>query len=290
MPLSLYLLAPLLAQVGPSVSPGSGGPLPQAPLEIPRRAAVAEPARDDRLGQCLALVTSDPFAALEAAERWGENAQGLARAEAGECEGVALSAIERWGAAQLAFIQARDATPANELARKARLGAMAGNAALADGDAAGADALFTAAHGDAGNAANTVLAGDIAVDWSRALVALGRVDEAGEKLAAARTASPQNALGWLLSATLARRQERLAEAQAQIEEAARLAPPNADIGPAIGLEAGVIAVLSGRDQAARRSWQSVILVAPESELAATAQAYLDQLGPEPPTSAQTPTE
>lgn len=283
MPLSLFLLAPLLAQAGPDVSPGAGGALPQAPLEIRRPRPPGEPAQGDRLGQCLATAARDPFAALDSVEQWAEDARGLARSEVGECEGVALVAIERWGQAHSAFVRARDAAPANELARRARLGAMAGNAALADGDPVRSDALFTVAHSDATNAAAAVLAGDIAVDWSRALVALGRIDEAGERLAAARSASPQNALGWLLSATLSRREERLGEAQAQIEEAARLALPNSDIGPAIGLEAGVIAILSDREAAARRSWQSVILVAPESAEAATAQAYLDQLGPEPPT-------
>lgn len=38
------MLALLLAQVGPSVSPGAGGALPQAPLEIPRKAKPGEPA------------------------------------------------------------------------------------------------------------------------------------------------------------------------------------------------------------------------------------------------------
>ena len=38
----------------------------------------------------------------------------------------------------------------------------------------------------------------------------------------------------------------------------------------IGLEAGVIAVLSGRDDAARRSWQSVLTAAPGSDAAKTA--------------------
>jgi TolA-binding protein len=61
-----------------------------------------------------------------------------------------------------------------------------------------------------------------------------------------------------------------------IERAAQLFP----VDPEIGLEAGVIAVLSGRDEAARKSWLSVIKAAPNSPSAKTAQGYLDQLGPE----------
>ena len=46
----------------------------------------------------------------------------------------------------------------------------------------------------------------------------------------------------------------------------------------IGLEAGVIAMLDGREPAARKAWQSVMLVAPGSKAAETAKAYLAQLG------------
>ncbi len=98
---------------------------------------------------------------------------------------------------------------------------------------------------------------------------------AAAALAAARTADPANSQAWLLSATLSRRQGKLGEAQTQIERAALLMP----VDPEIGLEAGVIAVLGGRDEAARRSWESVIRAAPGSGFAKTAQGYLDQLGP-----------
>jgi predicted TPR repeat methyltransferase len=70
---------------------------------------------------------------------------------------------------------------------------------------------------------------------------------------------------------------KLPEAQAQIEKAAALLP----VDPEIGLEAGVIAVLAGRNEAARKSWQSVLTTAPDSEAAATAKGYLAQLGAAP---------
>ncbi|MEL7319647.1 MAG: hypothetical protein AAFN04_13525, partial [Pseudomonadota bacterium] len=60
---------------------------------------------------------------------------------------------------------------------------------------------------------------------------------------------------------------------------------------AIGLEAGVIAELAGREDAARASWQSEIDVQPDSLAAKTARDYLAQLGPAPqtaPTQAPTP--
>ena len=101
-------------------------------------------------------------------------------------------------------------------------------------------------------------------------------------LTEARTALPDDPATWLISARLSRQQERLADAQQQIERAAMLAPRN----PEVGLEAGVIAVLAGNDAAARRSWQSVVAMAPNTPVAATAQTYLDQLGPQLETAAQ----
>lgn len=272
------ILAALLAQIGPSASVGAGGALPVAPLDIRRkRTEVAAPVEVGKLSQCLALARSDALAADEQAEAWRTAAKGPERAEASHCRGVALSALGRWSEAVTSFNDARELAPSNELGRKARFGAMAGNAALAGGDAAQADALLAAAQNDALAAPDPVLAGDIAVDRSRAVVALGKLEEAATLLEAARAASPGNAEGWLLSATLSRRTGKLAEAQAQIQQAALLAP----LDPAVGLEAGVIAVLAGRDESARKSWKSVIAAAPDSAEAATAKSYLDQLGPEP---------
>jgi len=135
--------------------------------------------------------------------------------------------------------------------------------------------LLDAAHADALAAGDAHLAGDIAIDRARALVALKRDGEAAAALAEARAASPDNAYGWLLSATLSRRMGQWSQAQAQIETAAQLQP----VDPEIGLEAGVIAMLSGHAAAAARSWQSVIAAAPASPSADTARGYLAQLGP-----------
>ena len=111
------------------------------------------------------------------------------------------------------------------------------------------------------------------MDRARALVALGRLDEAAAALAEARAADPGDAQVWLLSATLSRRTGKLAEAQSQIETAANLLPVDTEIG----LEAGRIAILAGQEEAARKSWQSVVEAAPESPAADTARSYLAQL-------------
>ncbi|HVR90172.1 MAG TPA: hypothetical protein VHG29_03625 [Novosphingobium sp.] len=276
----MILALMLLAQIGPLVNPGpSTMPLPQARIE--RRAsekpapAPFVPQSTGKLGQCLAAADANPTEAIDIAEAWAMTVKGTPRADPEECRGVALSRLLRWGEAETAFLGARDAAAASDKVLRARLGAMAGNAALAAGSPDRALTALDLAHADALTGSDARLGGDIALDRAQALVALQRPAEAATALAEVRNTNPTNALGWLLSATLSRRMSKLAEAQAQIEQAARLLP----IDPEIGLEAGVIAVLSGRAEAARRSWQSVIAAAPDSPSARTAKTYLDQLGP-----------
>ena len=287
MPLSLTLLLPLLAQAGVAgTAPGNGPALPQAPISIPRRkaepAVTASPtaapanARSVQLQNCLKLALENPSDAIDEAEGWLAAAKTMSdRAGAKQCKALALTRLESWSEAAALFLAARDDTPASEPGERARLGALAGNALVLSGaTAAGLDALAHA-HGEAHTASDGKLNGVIQIDRARALVALGRTAEAASALEEARYELPGNYQAWLLSATLARRQGKLAEAQRLIERAAALMP----VDPEIGLEAGVIAVLSGRDQSARLSWQSVIKAAPGSLAAKTAQGYLDQLGP-----------
>lgn len=266
------ILLALLAQIGPN--PNSGAP--PLPPEIAQRAkpleAVTTPPGD--LASCLADAASNPLSVVERATAWRARAEGRNKAEAGHCLGVALSALGRWQPALIALGEARDALPAGERAYRARLGAMAGNAAIAGGNADAALAALDTATADAAGTADAALTGDIALDRARALVELGRPAEAEAPLATAREAMPKSAQAWLLSATLSRRLGKLVDAQAQIQKAGELLPTS----PEIGLEAGVIAVLSGRDEAARKSWQSVIDAAPSSTAATTAKSYIAQLG------------
>ena len=271
----LNLLLPLLMQVGPAPSETPVSPLPP---EIQDRQAMRNTAvpRDPRtdselLTQCLALSKSNPQAAIQFADDRRTDASGVVLAHLDHCRGVALSATGAYEEAADAFAQARDAVPADQVTYRARLGAMAGNAALAAGDAEAALGAFDQATADA--AGQAALTGEIALDSARALVLLGEDEQAAEALAAARAAAPNDAQAWLLSATLARRTGDLATAQAQIERAAELDPRSR----AIGLEAGVIAVLSGREDAARKSWQSVIEASPDSPEAETARGYVAQL-------------
>lgn len=293
---SLMLLFPLMAQVGASSSvTGIGTPYASAlPIEIvekkeeqARRAreaqTVALPSARGQTG-CMSAIAQDPQKAADGARAALVEAIGRERVRAGLCLGAALSDLGQWGDAREAFVAARDAADPEDHLTHARLGAMAGNAALAGGDASQALLLLAPAQAAARQSGEADLMASIALDRARALVAINQPDDAARALADAREAEPGNAQAWLLSATLSRRQEKLIEAQAQIEKAAELAPRD----PAIGLEAGVISMLSGNATSARRSWNSVLALAPESAEAKTARDYLDQLGPAPAVNPATP--
>ena len=242
---------------------------------LPLVAQASAPAtlEQTKLAICLEQARADPTTAIMTASVWIGEAYAAERAFPLQCIGIAYTRLLRWDAAERSFLAGRDDALEQDFPLRAKLAAMAGNAALADEryDAALADLALAAADAAAGG--ETVVGGEVEIDRSRALVALGRMDEAGEALAKARSDAPQDVDTWLLSATLARRLDDLAKAQAYIETAAGLDPRN----PAVGLEAGLIAVLSGDDDAARKSWQSVVDISPDSPEAETAKTYLAQL-------------
>jgi len=289
------LLLALLLQVGPDPM---GGAMPSDDLvrdRPPRENVVRADAQEQTeqqilnptsawLQSCLDQIGADPARAHTMAQIRRSQTTGTDRVLANHCLGTAASALGLWDDARSAFLNARAETPADEIRARARLGMMAGNAALASGDTAGALGLLVEAESEARTAGSAPLQALAAIDRARALVALGRGEEALAALETATSLAPESAEGWLLKATLLRRLERLEPAQTAIETAARLAPTNPDIG----LEAGVIAVLGGRDAAARQSWQSVIELQPESLAAGAAKSYLEQLGPAAPVTQEEP--
>jgi len=290
----MSLILALLAQVGPFVgSPAAAPPRPAVEgRQTPRKRAAPQPERQPetaphgQLQACLDAVSTDASDAVEQAEDWLEKTQGSARTEPQQCLGEAHAALGDWDEAEAAFLAGRDAAAASDRLLRAQLGGMAGNAALAGGAPERGLAALETAQADAAASSNIKLAGEIALDRARALVALKRNEDAAKALVEARTSSPDDPLAWLLSATLSRRMNKLVEAQAQIATAAQLNPRD----PEIGLEAGLIAVLSGHDEAARKSWQSVVAMAPDSDAGATARSYIAQLGapPSPPPTASKP--
>ncbi len=234
-------------------------------------------ATDARLTLCLEAARTDPATAIAQAGEWLAETDSTGVANAEQCLGTAYTRLLKWEASEEAFMRAREAVPDVLHLRRSRLAAMAGNAALAGNRAEAALTHFTTALADGEEAGLDGMTGMISIDRARALVALGREEEAGEALERARREAPQDPQTWLLSATLARRTQDLSAAQPYIQTAAALAPDD----PEIGLEAGVIAILSGREESARKSWQSVLVTARGTRFAQTAASYLEQLGDAP---------
>ena len=271
----------MLLQVGPNPSAQPVTAVPSELDEMRKRqrdqqqndqAAILP--RRGKLESCLSRAEIDSTAARIEADAWFESAVGITRPQALQCRGYAEANLGQWGDSAETFLAARNEDAASTDPKyRARLSAMAANALLTAGNMQRALEVLQIAQTDAANSGFTALAGEIHIDRARALVALGENAQAAEALSAARSALPYSARAWLLSATLARRLDDLATAQSFIETAGSLDPVNAEIG----LEAGVIAVLTGQDEAARRSWQSVINLAPQSPQAQTAQTYLRQL-------------
>ena len=286
----MSLILALMMQVGPNPvapPPGSEEEIINRRLNNPGRSNVAAEIADPTsawLAQCLEQLETDAARAHTQAQIKRNSSSGAERVIANHCLGLAATELALWDDARTAFLAARDETPGDELSAKARFGVMAGNAALVGGDAAGAQQLLMKAKADAEQAASATLQALAASDLARALVSLNQPEAALEQLELVTSLEPEKGEGWLLKATLLRRLDRLDEAQAAIEKAVELAPMDAQIG----LEAGVIAVLSGREEAARQSWQSVIDAQPASLAAKTAQDYLKQLGPAP--REETPTQ
>ncbi|MFZ1742594.1 MAG: hypothetical protein WAT93_07055 [Pontixanthobacter sp.] len=275
----LSSLLALLMQVGPN--PGAM-PITAVPPELDelRRRQRSEqsdiPLQSGKLESCIARAERDSTAARTEAEAWLAGAVGITKSQALQCRGYAEANLYRWADAASSFLAARDEDASKSDPKyRARLSAMAANALISAGNMRRALELLDMADSDAQAAGFDALRGEIAIDRARVHVALGESEQADAALASARNVLPNSAQAWLLSATLARRMDDLPRAQSFIERASSLDLVN----PEIGLEAGVIAVLAGKDDAARKSWQSIINLAPDSPQAQTAREYLRQLEP-----------
>ena len=273
------ILALALMQVGPNPSIDA---FPGTPEELRNRKPPEKPAistslpaeRQQQFADCLAEARDDPETALDTANAWRVSADNdLDLVRSAHCLGLAFVTLERFDEARQIFEVASAEAPESLGAYRARLLAMAGNAALRDGKGAVAEPLFATAIERALSAGDMELASDLSADRAGALAMTDRFDDAVEAMRISREHNPSSVRAWLTSAMLMRRLERLGEAQQMIEQAATLNPRN----PAVGLEGGIIAAVSGREEDARRSFESVLLVAPDSEWANRATAYLEQL-------------
>lgn len=215
---------------------------------------------------CLDQALEDPTAGVAFAEKWRIDGGGF---YARHCMGFAFARAERWSPAIIAFQQAaEEAERSGEMVQSARLWAQAGNAALASGDAAKARGDFDAAL--ARGLPDGLEKGEVHLDRARALVAMGETEAARDSIDVALIQAPRDPLGWLLSATLARRSGEISLAQAHIARAVQLSPDDASVA----LEEGNIAILTDHEDIARSAWQRAVRLAPD---AAAGKAAADNL-------------
>jgi tetratricopeptide (TPR) repeat protein len=220
---------------------------------------------------CLDAAIESPDRGVAEANAWRMKGGGF---YARQCMGFAYARAERWAPAIVAFEQAaEEAERSGAMPQSARLWAQAGNAALAGGDAAKArtdlDAALTRGIPDG------LEKGEVHLDRARALVALNDPRGARESLDVALDQAPQDPLGWLLSATLARRSGEMPLAQAHIARAVQRSPDDASVA----LEEGNIAVLTGHDDVARSAWRRAVKLAPDSPMGKAAADNITRLPP-----------
>jgi tetratricopeptide (TPR) repeat protein len=232
-----------------------------------------------RFNECLDTALADAKSGIVAANAWRMEGGGyLAR----QCLGFAYAEDFDWTAAATAFAEAaREAEVARDV-RAPQFWAQAGNAALAGDEFEKAVEHLNAAlvQGEMSDMAK----GEIYLDRARAYVAMGDQYRAKSDLAKVHELVPEDPLGWLLSATLARRMDDLTLARADIAIAARLAGDD----PAVALELGNIAYAAGDLTSAQVQWQNTVLLAKDSLSGRAAQKLLDQLKGENNQSAPAP--
>ncbi|QTH20497.1 hypothetical protein HRJ34_19465 [Rhizorhabdus wittichii] len=205
--------------------------------------------------KCTALADSNPTAAIDEAQAWAAAGGGMA---ARQCLGIAQSTLEQWPAAAATFEgAAKDAQIATD-PMAVVLWMQAGNAALAGDDPARARAAFDRALALPG--LSDEMKGEVHLDRARAGVAVNDLPGAKGDLAEATRLVPRDALGWLLSANLARRMKDLPLAFSAIRQAAALSPDD----PSIAYEAGNIAAASGNMADAKAAWTRAATAAPDS--------------------------
>ncbi len=221
-----------------------------------------------RFNECVDLAVDDPVSAVVEANKWRIEGGGfLAR----HCLGFAYAEQFNWAAATKTFAEAAQEAEIAKYPRVANFWAQAGNAALAGNLPEKALEYLNAALVQGSLVG--LEKGEVHLDRARAHVALNDYTAAKAEFLLVHKLAPQDPLGWLLSATLARRMGDLPQAKADIQVAAKLAARD----PAVALEAGNIAYEAGDMVEAKANWEKAVQIDAESRSAKVAKKYLAQL-------------
>lgn len=221
-----------------------------------------------RFEACTRLIKDDGPRALREAEEWAKQAANL---PARHCLGLAYAAGDKWAPAATTFIRAATDAEASGDPRAALLWTQAGNAALAADDPGLARTALDRALKLPG--VTEPMQGEAWLDRGRADVALNDMAAARIDIDRALKLVPNDPFAWLLSATLARRQDDVSRASRDISEAVKLAPDAA----AVALEAGNIAIAAGAEAAAKLAWERARTLAPNDPAGQSAAAQLARL-------------
>jgi predicted Zn-dependent protease len=238
--LALLAVAPAAAQVGP--------PPPDPALS---ETAMLERRRYDG---CVRAIQADATKAEQFAVQWAAQGGGL---PARHCQALAQLQLRQFKAAATTLADAaRDAeTAKSPLA--ADFWGQAGNAAFLAGDNKAAIAHFTAAIAANGEFAPQRAAA-FHVDRARAQAELGDLAATRADLDRAVALNDQDAVAWMLSAALARRQGDMARASNEIARASAISPSDPDIM----FEQANIAAANGDIEAAKKVWAMTVRAAP----------------------------
>lgn len=209
------MILSLLAAVATAAAPAA----PPDPVSGPPR-----PNAEIRFSDCIRRIAEDPEKAIDEADAWRAMGGGV---PARHCLGLAFSAAGRWLPAALAFEQAAREADTQKDGRAANLWVQSGNAYLAADDPAKARLALDRALALA--VLSDVMRGEALMDRARADVAADDLAAARADLDAALKLVPQDPMGWLLSAALARRQGLFDRAEADIAQAAKLAPADPEV-------------------------------------------------------------
>lgn len=218
-----------------------------------------------RFTACTALIKADPREAIVQADGWAKRSRDV---PARHCLALAYAGAGRWSEATVAFQLAATEAEGLRDGRAASLWTQAGNAALAGEDPARGRVFLDRAL--ALPSLPNAMRGEAWLDRARADVALADLPTARVDLDKGLALVPADPFAWLLSASLARRQNDLPRAAKDIAEAARRAPDDASVA----LEQGNIAARDGQGDAARAAWTKASTLAPDEPDGKAAAAAL----------------
>lgn len=247
--------------------------LPLLLLAVPVQAAPSDPTR---YAACIEMAPKDPARGLELAYAW--RLEGGNSVAARHCLAVAQMHARHHDAAlksyEAAGIQSEDANDGQAIA----LWRQAADAALIAQRPADAVRFLTRALARPGGAELSPRAeADLRLARAEALVESGKLPDAMADLDAVTAKVPESLTGWLLKATLHRRQAELPAAEAALLKAAALAPE----APDVELEAGNIAAAKGDMTLARQAWEAAAADGDGTPAGQAANAALGRVGPAP---------